>query len=235
MAHVLGLIPARGGSKGIPNKNLRQLAGKTLLGYTADAARASGVIDRLVLSTDSEAIAALGRELGIEVPFMRPTELAGDEAAMLPVLQHAVAALEAEGWQPEIIVLLQPTSPLRTPAHIRDAVEMLRAEQCDSVVSVLEIPDDYAPQKALRVQDGALTYWLPEGKAITRRQELEPAYSRDGTVYAFWRATLVEQGSIYGERCLPLILPHAESMNLDSEADWARAEAHLESVSKERV
>ena len=110
---VLGLVPARGGSKGLPGKNARELAGRPLLAYTAEAARASGVIDRLVLSTDAADIAGAGRAAGLEVPFMRPAALAADDTPMLPVIRHAVDALAAGGWQPEIVVLLQPTSPLR--------------------------------------------------------------------------------------------------------------------------
>jgi CMP-N-acetylneuraminic acid synthetase len=227
MEKILGIIPARGGSKGIPDKNLKELAGKALLAYTADAARASGVIDRLVLSTDSEAIAELGKSLDIEVPFMRPAELAVDEAAMLPVLQHAVKELENDGWKAEIIVLLQPTSPLRKASHIRSAVEKLKNEDCDSVVSVVEIPDLFSPQKALREQEGQLQFWLDEGREIMRRQQLETAYAREGTVYVFWRDVLMEKDSIYGEKCLPLVLSDEESLNLDTTEDWQLAEAKL--------
>ena len=115
---VLGIIPARGGSKGIPGKNMRLLGGKPLLAYSIEAARASGVIDRLILSTDSEEIAALGREFGAEIPFMRPAELAADDTPMQAVLEHALAGLDEQGWRAEIVVLLQPTAPLRRPEHI---------------------------------------------------------------------------------------------------------------------
>ncbi|MQC26268.1 MAG: acylneuraminate cytidylyltransferase family protein [Chloroflexi bacterium] len=233
MTKVLGIIPARGGSKSIPHKNLRELAGRPLLAYAADGARQSGVIDRLVVSTDSEKIAELGRALDIEVPLLRPAELSGDETPMLPVLQHVVAELETEGWKPEIIVLLQPTSPLRRPEHIRQAVEKLQSEECDSVVSVLEIPHIYAPQKALRLEADALKFWHSDGPGITRRQQLETAYAREGTVYAFWRETLMEQGSIYGTRCLPLILEPQEALTLDTEDDWQRAEHYLRVAQKE--
>jgi len=227
---ILGLIPARGGSKGIPDKNLKELAGKALLAYTAEAAQASGLIDRLVLSTDSKEIAELGRSLDIEVPFMRPAELAQDETAMLPVLQHAVRELEADGWKAEIIVLLQPTSPLRKAKHISAAVEMLKTNKCDSVVSVVEIPELFAPQKAMRKQNDLLQFWLPDGHTITSRQQLVPAYAREGTVFVFWRDVLMEQNSIYGEKCLPLILSSDESMNLDDWEDWQLAEEILKNV-----
>jgi len=230
MSKILGIIPARGGSKGIPDKNLKELAGKPLLAYTSEAAHASGIIDRLVLSTDSEAIAQLGRSLNVEVPFMRPAELAQDDTAMLPVLQHAVKKMEEEGWLADIIVLLQPTSPLRKARHISSAVEKLQTEDCDSVVSVLEIPELFAPQKALREKNGYLEFWLPDGKGISRRQQLKPAYSREGTVYAFWRDVLMEQNSIYGEKCLPLLLSSEESMSLDNPEDWQLAEEKLRYV-----
>jgi CMP-N,N'-diacetyllegionaminic acid synthase len=226
--NVLGIVPARGGSKGIPDKNLRELAGKPLLAYTVEAAQASGVIDRLVLSTDSDVIAKLGRKLGLDVPFMRPARLARDESSMLGVLQHAVAQVESEPWKPDLIVLLQPTSPLRRPEHVRRAVELLTSNECDSVVSVVMIPHQFAPQKALRLQDGKLSFWSPEADTITRRQQLETMYAREGTVYVCWRDVLMEKGSLYGEQCLPLVLPAAESLNLDSLEDWQRAEERLQ-------
>ncbi|HET9270820.1 MAG TPA: acylneuraminate cytidylyltransferase family protein, partial [Vicinamibacterales bacterium] len=112
MSGVLGIVPARGGSKGVPDKNLRPLAGRTLLDYAGAAARESGAVDRIVLSTDSEAIAAAGRAAGLEVPFMRPESLAQDDTPMLPVIVHALDALKQSGWVPDYVALLQPTSPL---------------------------------------------------------------------------------------------------------------------------
>lgn len=230
--NVLGLIPARGGSKGIPGKNLRQLGGKPLLAYSAEAARASGVIDRLVLSTDSEAIAELGRQLEIEVPFLRPAALAQDDTPMLPVIQHAVGALEDSGWAPDIVVLLQPTSPLRRPAHIAEAVRRLWKEDCDSVVSVIEIPHIFSPQRALHAGEGYLRFWLPT-EGITRRQQLETSFAQEGTLFAFRRNLVIEQGTIYGSKCLPLVLSPDEALNLDTEEDWLEAErifAHMNEV-----
>jgi CMP-N-acetylneuraminic acid synthetase len=227
IVNVLGIIPARGGSKGIPDKNLRDLAGKPLLAYTREAANNSGVIDRLVLSTDSTAIADLGRRLGIEVPFMRPAELAGDESPMLGVLQHAVAQLESGGWRPDAVVLLQPTSPLRHPEHIREVVEMLKNGNCDSVVSVVEIPSLFAPQKALTIREGWLKFWSEDGSEITRRQQAKTTYAREGSVYACWRDVLMDKGTLYGKKCLPYVVPAAEALSLDTIDDWRRAETKL--------
>lgn len=224
---TLGIIPARSGSKGIPNKNLRELAGKPLLAYALEAANASGVIDRLILSTDSVEIADLGRKLGLEVPFMRPAELAADDSPMLDVLQHAVAQLEREAWRPELIVLLQPTSPLRRPEHIREAVELLKSGNYDSAVSVVEIPSLFAPQKAMAIRDGLLTFWAAEGKGITRRQQTEAAYAREGTVYACRRDVLMDKGNLYGERSAPYLVPPEMALSLDTMDDWREAEERI--------
>jgi CMP-N-acetylneuraminic acid synthetase len=227
VSRVLGIVPARGGSKGVPGKNVRLLGGRTLLDYTASAARESGVVDRMVLSTDSAEIADAGRRAGLEVPFMRPSTLAQDDTPMLPVVQHAVATLAAEGWTPDVIVLLQPTSPLRLPWHVRDAVTMLRETKADSVVTVVELPRHLSPDYVMRIEDGMLRPFLPDGARVTRRQDARAAYSRDGTVYACWRETIDRFGSIYGERCQPLIVSAADSLSIDSLDDWAEAERRL--------
>ena len=227
MSLVLGLVPARGGSKGVPGKNVRPLAGRTLLEYTARAARESGVIDRVVLSTDSADIADAGRRAGLEVPFMRPVSLAADDTPMVPVIMHALSEIERYGWSPDIIVLLQPTSPLRRPQHVRDAVNALRESTADSVVTVVEVPRHLSPDYVMRIDDGRLQPFLPEGTGITRRQDARPAYSRDGTVYAFRRSTLERFGGIYGDDCRPLLIDANESLSIDSPADWDAAERAL--------
>lgn len=224
---VLALIPARGGSKGIPGKNIKPLAGKPLIAYTVEAARASGVVDRLLLSTDSEEIAALGRSLGIEVPFLRPPELAADDTAMIDVIRHLLAWLAETGDQPDAIVQLQPTAPLRRPEQIAEAVRLLEAEGCDSVVSVVPLPLHFCPDYVMRIEAGRLVSFLPEGERASRRQDVRPAYSRDGTVYAFRRETVERTGSIYGEDCRALVIDPALSINLDTPADWAAAERAL--------
>lgn len=223
----LGLVPARAGSKGVPDKNIRPLAGRPLLEYTARAAAESGVLDRVVLSTDSPAIAEAGRRAGLEVPFMRPPALAQDETPMLPVVRHALETLAAGGWMADVIVLLQPTSPLRRPSHIRDAVALLDRTGADAVVSVVELPRHLSPDYVMRIDEGRLRPFLPEGARVTRRQDARPAYSRDGTVYVFRRATLERFGDIYGDDCRPLILEAADSLSIDSPEDWAAAEGIL--------
>lgn len=227
MAGVLALVPARGGSKGIPGKNIRPLAGHTLIDYVARVVRDCGAIDRAILSTDAADIAAEGRRVGLEVPFLRPAPLAGDDTPMLPVIEHAVAALESSGWSPDIVVLLQPTAPLRRPDHVRRALALLRDGRSDAVASVVALPPHLSPDYVMRIENGGLVPFLPEGARTTRRQQARPAYVRDGTVYAFWTRTLRDHHSIYGERCAPLLIPAAESITLDSEEDWAEAERRL--------
>lgn len=226
-SRVLGIVPARAGSKGIPNKNIRLLAGQPLIDYTAAAAKASEAFDRLILSTDSTEIAEVGRRAGLEVPFMRPAALAKDDTPMLAVVQHAVEALEAGGWLADVIVLLQPTSPLRRWQHIRNALELLNTTDADSVVSVVEVPRHLSPDYVMRIDNGVLRPFLADGERVTRRQDARPAYSRDGTVYAFRRGTLARFGNIYGEDCRPLLIDPAESLSIDAPADWEEAERRL--------
>jgi CMP-N-acetylneuraminic acid synthetase len=227
MSGVLGLVPARGGSKGVPGKNVRPLAGRPLLEYTARAARDSGVVDRIVLSTDSQEIADVGRRAGLEVPFLRPAALAADDTPMLPVIRHALDALVADGWHTEIVVLLQPTSPLRRADHIRDAVQLLRDTNADSVVTVVEVPRHLSPDYVMKIEDGRLRHFLPEGARLTRRQDARPAYAREGTVYACWARTIERTGSLYGDDCRPLVIDPRDSLSIDSPADWEAAERML--------
>jgi CMP-N,N'-diacetyllegionaminic acid synthase len=206
---------------------VKPLAGHSLLDYTARAARESGVIDRLVLSTDSVEIADTGRRAGLEVPFVRPAMLAADDTPMVPVIEHALAELARQGWLPEIVVLLQPTSPLRRPEHIRDAVAMLRDTGADSVVTVVEVRRHLSPDYVMRIEGGRLKPFLPDGARVTRRQDARPAWARDGTVYAFRRSTIEKTGSIYGEDCRPLLVDACDSLSIDSPEDWDEAERLL--------
>jgi CMP-N,N'-diacetyllegionaminic acid synthase len=228
MSGVLGLVPARSGSKELPRKNINALHdGRSLIDYTARAADDSGVLDRVVLSTDSEEIAEVGRRAGLEVPFLRPASLAADDTPMLLVIKHAIQTLEDAGWDAEIVVLLQPTSPLRRGDHIRDAVHLLRQTNADSVVSVREVPRELSPDYVMKIEAGALKPFLPDSARITRRQDARPAYSRDGTVYACWRRTIDRFDSIYGDDCRPLIIEAADSLSINSSADWDAAKRIL--------
>lgn len=230
---VLAIVPARGGSKGVPRKNVLELTpGRTLLHYVAEAARKATRVNKVILSTEDEEIARVGREAGLEVPFMRPRELAADETPMLAVLRHAIDQVVASGWTPEYVVLLQPTSPCRRWTHIDDAVGLLMSEGPDSVVSVVEVPKHLSPDYVMKIADGTLQPFLPGGARVTRRQDVRPAYYRDGTVYAFRRDTIERFGDIYGHRCVPLLIDARDSLSIDSPEDWAEAERRLEKWSR---
>lgn len=226
---VLAIVPARGGSKGVPRKNVSELTtGRTLLHYVADAVRQAARVSKVVLSTEDEEIAQVGRQAGLEVPFMRPPALAADDTPMLPVLRHAIDQVSAGGWAPEYVVLLQPTSPLRRGKHIDDALSLLMTQGPDSVVTVVEVPKHLSPDYVMKIEGGTLRPFLPEGARVTRRQDVRPAYYRDGTVYAFRRDTIERFGNIYGDRCLPLVIDAGESLSIDSPEDWANAKEILE-------
>jgi CMP-N-acetylneuraminic acid synthetase len=183
-----------------------------------------------VLSTDSEAIAEVARGFGLEVPFLRPAELAADDTPMQATIEHAVTELEKQGWRANVVVVLQPTAPLRKPEHLDRAVEILRNTGATSVASVVRIPQHLSPHYVMKIVDGRLETFLPEGAAVTRRQDAEPAYARDGTVYAVRRDVLVLEHDLYGRDCRPLVLDEHESINLDTETEWAVAEARLDSA-----
>ena len=175
---VLGIITARGGSKGVPGKNLKLLAGKPLLAHTVDSLSACA-LDRVILSTEDDAIAAAGRSLGVDVPFMRPAELAQDNTPHLPVIQHAVSWLaEHQSYRPEAVLILQPTSPLRTGADISGALRLLETSGADSVLSVSEVPSHAHPMRMLNVDaQGFATLFVtgqPVRRRINRRQDMPP-------------------------------------------------------------
>lgn len=228
MPLVLGIIPARGGSKGIPKKNIALLAGRLLIEYTFDAAKGSKLIDRLILTTDDEEIAEVGRKNGIEIPFIRPKELAADDTPTLPVIKHAVDFMENEfKYMPDMIVILQPTAPLRKARHIDEALNLLINSDADSIVSVVEVPHQYNPYFIMEITDGKLSFYRKEGLNFTRRQDLPKTYSRNGAVYAFRLKTLKEKNSIYGDKCLPYIMDFSESINIDSLDDLRIAELFI--------
>lgn len=218
--NILGLIPARGGSKGIPGKNLVPLAGKPLLAHTVEAGLKSRRLTRLLLSSDDPAIAQAGRGLGAEAPFLRPAELARDDTPALPVIQHAVRWLEGQGWRPDVVVYLQPTSPLRRAEHIDAAVDLLLTKDADTVVSVVEVPHQFNPASVMRLQDGCLQPFLPELAHLLRRQDKPEVFARNGpAVLASTYATLMEQGRLYGQRTLPLVMAPKDSYDIDTPFD----------------
>jgi CMP-N,N'-diacetyllegionaminic acid synthase len=216
--NVLAVIPARGGSKGIPHKNLADVAGRPLLAYTADAARAATRLTRIIVSTDDLAIADTARQLGLDVPFMRPAALAADDAPMLPVLQHAVQAMRECGFTADVVVLLQPTSPLRRAEHIDAAVDLLERSGADSVVSVVDVPPQFNPVSVLHLDGDRLRPFI-DGPLVTRRQDKPRVVARNGPAVVAVRASVIENGSLYGDDCRALMMNSVDSLDIDSPGD----------------
>lgn len=223
---TLGVITARGGSKSVPGKNLRPVAGRPLIAYTADAARESRRLSRVIVSTDDAAIADAARDLRLEVPFIRPKVLAQDDTLMLPVLQHAVRAMTAKGFAAEAVVLLQPTSPLRRGEHIDRAVDLLESTGADSVVTVVEVPHQFNPVSVLRLEGERLTPFL-DGPPILRRQDKPRVFARNGPAVLAVRSAVLERGSLYGDDCRPLLMSPEESVDVDTAADFELLERLL--------
>jgi CMP-N-acetylneuraminic acid synthetase len=224
---ILGLIPARGGSKGVPNKNLAPLCGRPLLAYTADAARESARLTRTIVSTDDEALAAAARALGLEVPFMRPQELAADDTPMLPVMLHATTAVSRAGFAVDAVVLLQPTSPLRRGEHIDAAVDLLARTGADSVVSVVEVPHHFNPVSLLTLLDGRLQPFLP-GPTVSRRQDKPRVLARNGPAVLAVRTAVLAAGTLYGDDCRPIVMSAEDSIDIDTPWDLSMAELLLQ-------
>ena len=225
--NVLGLIPARGGSKGIPRKNLAPCGGRPLIAWTCLAAGKATCLSRVIVSTDDVEIAAVARAHGIAAPFVRPAELASDGAKSIDVALHAVDWLaEHESWTADVVVLLQPTSPLRTARHIDDAFALLMPE-LDSVVSVMEVPHRFNPWMVLALEDGVLEYASKAEVAFDRhRRQGQPIrYARNGPAVIVSQTRTLRGGSFYGDRSAPYVMPERDSLDIDEPydleiADW---------------
>ncbi|SIN78624.1 N-acylneuraminate cytidylyltransferase [Sulfurivirga caldicuralii] len=223
----LGVIPARGGSKRLPEKNIRPLAGKPLLGWTAEAALQSKYLDDVLVSTDSEAIAQVARDFGVAVPFMRPTHLATDEASTFSVLRHALSQWEALHGPVDYVVVLQPTSPLRTAQHIDEAIELAVEKAAGGVASVC--PVDHPPEWMNTLsEDGRMDNFLRPQVIGKRSQEFPQQYRLNGAV-GISRAENIREGRdfwhtprLYAYRMDPL-----HSVDIDSELDFLLAETIL--------
>ena len=215
----IGLIPARGGSKGIPDKNVAPCAGKPLLAWTCEAARSSERLGETIVSTDSETIARVARDWGMNVPFRRPAELAGDTTPSIDVLLHCLDWLQSEGRSITAIVLLQPTSPLRTHSHIDAAVEAFTESRADTLVSVVEVPHSFQPESLVVERDGWLEPYQGRQQTIKRRQDVPPLFARNGPAILIVRPEILRSGSMYGERTRAFPMSPAESIDVDTPFD----------------
>jgi CMP-N-acetylneuraminic acid synthetase len=227
---ILAILPARGGSKGIPRKNIKLLAGEPLIAYSIRAAQESKHISRTIVSTEDEEIRHVALRYGAEVPFVRPAALADDHAVDLDVFQHCLKWLDDnQSYRPEIVVQLRPTAPLRTTARIDEAIDLfLEAPSVDCVRTVRLSPQH--PLKMWRVVDGYLTPFVPVSVSCFEepynmpRQDLGTAYVQNGSIDVIRTTVITEGNSMSGSRIRPLIMTDEESVNIDSPTDWEMAE-----------
>jgi len=216
---ILGIIPARSGSKGIFNKNLALLANKPLIEYTIDAAIQSNSINRLIVSTDSPEIAAISQRCGAETPFLRPAEIAQDDTPGIEPVLHALEWLNvSERYEPNFVMLLQPTSPLRTAIDIQAAIQLAKDKNADAVVSVTPVKQHPYWMKAIG-DEGTLKDFILEQPPNTRRQDLPPLYALNGAVYLARRPTLLNHRTFLGPRTFGYVMPPERSIDIDTPWD----------------
>lgn len=224
---ILAIIPARGGSKGIPRKNIKVLAGKPLITYTIEAALQARSLDRVIVSTDDAEIAEVARQFGAEV-MMRPDELAQDETPTLPVLQNVVARLAEEGYKPDAVMTLQPTSPLRQVHHIDEAAaEFLADPKADSLVSCVQVPHHFHPLSLMKTNDeGYLEPYIAQEKLVTRRQDKGQVFARNGAAVYITRTEKLAE-FIFGGRLLSFEMDALSSQDIDTPEDFSTIDRWL--------
>ena len=225
---VLGLITARGGSKGLPRKNVLPLAGKPVIAWTIGAALGSACLNRVIVSTEDEEIARVSREWGADVPFIRPPDLARDDSSHMAVIDHAIRWLEVhQEASPEYVMLLQPTSPLRTAKDIESAISLAVENQADSVVSgCLTHHHPYLIKKL--ASDGTMAKFINSGQEDLRRQVLPPAYCLNGAIYLARREILINDKTFHPPRTFPYIMPPQRSLQIDDPWDFHMIDLLLE-------
>lgn len=227
---ILAIIPARGGSKGVPSKNNKLLGDRPLIAYSINQAIASHSFAKIIVSTDDESIAKTAIDFGAEVPFIRPSELSTDTASSIAVVQHAVNFLESKNEFFDAVCLLQPTSPFREKGFINKAIETFYSDNSDALVSVLQVPHEYNPHWVFEAdKNGMLQIATGEKEIIKRRQELPEAFFRDGAIY-LTKVGIIKKGTFYGEK-----LGYIESnpklyVNIDTMEDWILAEQKLPTI-----
>jgi CMP-N-acetylneuraminic acid synthetase len=221
---TLGVIPARGGSKGVPRKNIRELAGVPLIAYTIRAALACRLVTDVVVSTDSPEIRQVALDHGAQAPFLRPTDLATDRALAVPTIQHAVREMESLRGAPyDFVVMLQPTTPLRTSDDLTAALSRLFESNADGIISVVDV-DNWHPMKMKKFVGERLVNYEEPPVENPPRQILPPVYMVNGALYATRREVLMGRNSFQGDYCLGYVMPPERSVNIDAELDFIAAE-----------
>lgn len=227
---VVAIIPARGGSKRIPRKNIAHLAGKPLLAYAIETAQQVDSIHTVLVSTDDVEIADVAKKYGADIPWLRPEHLSLDTTPSIEVVLHAVEWARMQyGNQVQYGVLLEPTAPLRTPAQVSQAIELLRTSDADSVVSVCKLPHVFNPEEVLTIENDRIRPYMAGRSMDTRllRNRQSPVYVQNGLVYAFRLDMLLEQKSLYGEKCLPLVVDWDYFLDIDTPSDLELAEYRI--------
>lgn len=223
--NILGLIPAREGSKGIPGKNIKTLGHQPLIAYAIQDGLASKYLAKMAVSTDGENIAEVVRQYGLEVPFIRPKELAQDQTPSIEVVLHAIEFFEQKGEFFDAVCLLQPTSPFKPKGFIDDCIRKFIATDSDSLISVLEVPHEFNPHWTFEMDvDGNLAIATGEETLIPRRQELPKAYHRDGSVYISKVSLVKEKKVLVGGKSAGILSNKSYYANLDTVEDWQKAE-----------
>ena len=222
---ILGIIPARGDSKGVPGKNIKMLAGKPLLQYTTDIALQSDLLEKVIVSSDDDTIIKIALGLGTAIPFKRPSNLAEDKSPMLLVIQHALEYFKNEGVEYDAVCLLQVTSPIRTLAYLNSALKKFIQNDVDSLVSVREVPHEYNPHWTfISNENQHLQIATGEKEIITRRQDLPKVYHRDGSIYITKTSVILDHNSLYGKTTAYLENKEPSYVNIDNLEDWKKAE-----------
>lgn len=230
---ILAIIPARGGSKGIPSKNIKLLNGKPLLAFTTEIALQSQNLTEVILSSDDQAIIGVAKKLGIQVPFVRPTALAQDNTPTVDVIIHALEWYKEHAVCFDAVCVLQVTSPFRTVEFLDKAIAKFIVSGCDSLVSVQKVPYEYNPHWTFEVnQEGNLKIATGEDQIISRRQELPDAYHRDGSIYITRTEVLLQQHSLYGKSTAFIESLPEFYVNIDALADWEKAEQMIKNSQK---
>lgn len=227
--NILGVVPAREGSKSVPSKNIKPLLGHPLIYYTIEASKESSLLSNFVVSTESEEIAQVCQSYNIQIPFLRPKELAKADVESHPVVKHALREMEKlENITYDIIVMLQPTAPLRLAQDIDQAIELLIDTGADSVVSVVEVGGAHPLRMKRIVGNDRLINYVDQGfENMKPRQQLPPVYIRNGAIYASRREVVTDLHSLVGEDCRAYIMPKDRSVNIDTSYDFLLAEQIL--------
>lgn len=230
---ILVVVPARGGSKGVPRKNLRLVAGVPLVARVGHLVGDLAFVDRAVVSTDDDEIAEVAEAAGLAAPFRRPEELSGDRIGDLDVLTHALEACETlDAVRYDIVVMLQPTSPLRRAEHVEAVVDKLVSGDFDAVWTVGPTDLKYHPRKQLALDGDRLRFYDPSGSEVIARQQLTPVYHRDGAAYAISRECLLGQKSILGKKASGVVIDEP-MVSIDTLDDFERVEAVLAARERE--